>query len=133
VVRAGRFSIAALDGARKSYLHSRSYKGTSARLWHNIGGQVEDATQKAGFYDPTSKSLGVAIPINTATAARHPDRQRHPANKLYLNKKNGRSRAGRSAGIAFSENGSPAPASRHAGTTTARGTPLIITTFSNQS
>src|SRR6266481_7851391 len=51
-----------LDGARKSYCTPESYKGTSVRLWHNLGGgKFEDATQKAGFYDPTSKSLGVAI------------------------------------------------------------------------
>ncbi len=51
-----------LDGARKSYCTPESYKGTSARLWHNLGhGKFDDATQKAGFYDATSKSLGVAI------------------------------------------------------------------------
>jgi hypothetical protein len=51
-----------LDGAHKSYCTPESYKGSSARLWHNLGnGKFEDATQKAKFYDPTSKSLGVAI------------------------------------------------------------------------
>ena len=51
-----------LDGAHKSYCTPESYKGTSARLWHNLGnGKFEDATQKAGLYDPSSKSLGVAI------------------------------------------------------------------------
>src|SRR5207237_1191169 len=49
-----------LDGTRKSYCTPESYKGSSARLWHNLGnGKFEDATQKADFYDPTSKSLGV--------------------------------------------------------------------------
>src|SRR5579862_3487407 len=51
-----------LDGAHKSYCTPESYKGSSARLWHNLGnGKFEDATQQAKFYDPTSKSLGVAI------------------------------------------------------------------------
>ncbi len=51
-----------LDGSHKSYCTPESYKGTSARLWHNLGnGKFEDATQKAGLYDPTSKGLGVAI------------------------------------------------------------------------
>src|SRR6266853_845969 len=51
-----------LDGTHKSYCTPESYKGSSARLWHNLGnGKFEDATKKAGLYDPTSKSLGVAI------------------------------------------------------------------------
>src|SRR5882762_2825121 len=51
-----------LDGAHKSYCTPESYKGTSALVWHNLGnGRFEDATQKSGLSDPTSKSLGVAI------------------------------------------------------------------------
>ncbi len=51
-----------LDGSQKSYCTPESYKGTSARLWHNLGnGKFEDATKQAGLYDPTSKGLGVAI------------------------------------------------------------------------
>ncbi len=51
-----------LDGAHKSYCTPESYKGTSLRLWHNLGGwKFEDATQKAGVGDPTSKSLGIAV------------------------------------------------------------------------
>jgi len=51
-----------LDGTHKSYCTPESYKGTSARLWHNLGnGKFEDATLKAGLYDPTSKGLGVAV------------------------------------------------------------------------
>ena len=39
-----------LDGSHKSYCTPESYKGTSARLWHNLGnGKFEDATQKAGL------------------------------------------------------------------------------------
>src|SRR5258707_10061899 len=47
-----------LDGAHKSYCTPESYKGTSLRLWHNLGGgKFEDATQKAGLGDPPSKNL----------------------------------------------------------------------------
>src|SRR6266704_4936948 len=97
-----------LDGAHKSYCTPESYKGTSARLWHNLGGgKFEDATQKAGFYDPTSKSLGVAILDYNGDG--WPDiliaNDTQP-NKLYLNKKNGTfEERAVSAGIAFSEDG----------------------------
>ena len=97
-----------LDGTRKSYCTPESYKGTSARLWHNLGnGKFEDATQKAKFYDPTSKSLGVAIldydndgwPDILLSNDTQP-------NKLYLNKHDGTfEERGVSAGIAFSEDG----------------------------
>jgi hypothetical protein len=125
-----------LDGTRKSYCTPESYKGTSARLWHNLGGKFEDATQKAGFYDPTSKSLGVAILDYNNDG--WPDiliaNDTQP-NKLYLNKKNGTfEERAVSAGIAFSEDGiaragmgvdaADYDRSGHAS--------LIITNFSNQ-
>jgi enediyne biosynthesis protein E4 len=126
-----------LDGAHKSYCTPESYKGTSARLWHNLGnGSFEDATQKAGFYDPTSKSLGVAILDYNDDG--WPDiliaNDTQP-NKLYLNKKNGTfEERAVSAGIAFSEDGiaragmgvdaADYDRSGHAS--------LIITNFSNQ-
>jgi hypothetical protein len=97
-----------LDGAHKSYCTPESYKGTSARLWHNLGnGKFEDATQKAGFYDSTSKSLGVAILDYNNDG--WPDiliaNDTQP-NKLYLNKKDGTfEERAVSAGIAFSEDG----------------------------
>ena len=97
-----------LDGAHKSYCTPESYKGTSARLWHNLGnGKFEDATQKAGFYDSTSKSLGVAILDYNGDG--WPDillaNDTQP-NKLYLNKRDGSfEEKGVSAGIAFSEDG----------------------------
>src|SRR4029078_3096083 len=97
-----------LDGTNKSYCTPESYKGSSARLWHNLGGgKFEDATAKAGFFDHTSKSLGVAILDYNADG--WPDiliaNDTQP-NKLYLNKTDGKlkDRAG-SAGIAFSEDG----------------------------
>ena len=97
-----------IDGSHKSYCTPESYKGTSVRLWHNIGaGKFEDATQKAGLGDPTSKSLGIAI--LDANVDGWPDiliaNDTQP-NKLYLNKKNGTfEERGVAAGIGFSEDG----------------------------
>jgi hypothetical protein len=97
-----------LDGAHKSYCTPESYKGTSLRLWHNLGGgKFEDATQKAGLGDPTSKSLGIAILDYNGDG--WPDlviaNDTQP-NKLYLNKKDGTfEERGVAAGIGFSEDG----------------------------
>jgi enediyne biosynthesis protein E4 len=97
-----------LDGAHKSYCTPESYKGTSLRLWHNLGGgKFEDATQKAGLADPTSKSLGVTILDYNGDG--WPDilvaNDTQP-NKLYLNKKDGTfEERGVASGIAFSEDG----------------------------
>jgi enediyne biosynthesis protein E4 len=126
-----------LDGARKSYCTPESYKGASARLWHNLGnGKFEDATQKAGFYDPTSKTLGVAILDYNGDG--WPDillsNDTQP-NKLYLNKKNGTfEERGVAAGIAFSEDGvARAGMGVDAADYDRSGHPsIIITNFSNQ-
>ncbi len=97
-----------LDGAHKSYCTPESYKGTSVRLWHNLGaGKFEDVTQKAGLGDPTSKSLGIAILDYSGDG--WPDiliaNDTQP-NKLYLNKKDGTfEERGVAAGIGFSEDG----------------------------
>jgi hypothetical protein len=97
-----------LDGSHKSYCTPESYKGASVRLWHNLGrGRFEDATGKAGLYDPTSKNLGIAI--LDANSDGWPDillaNDTQP-NKLYLNQRNGTfEEKGVSAGIAFSEDG----------------------------
>jgi len=97
-----------IDGAHKSYCTPESYKGTSVRLWHNLGGgKFEDATQKAGLGDPTSKSLGIAI--LDANNDGWPDlliaNDTQP-NKLYINQRNGTfEERGVPAGIGFSEDG----------------------------
>ena len=126
-----------LDGAHKSYCTPESYKGTSVRLWHNLGdGKFEDATQKAGLYDPTSKSLGIAILDYNGDG--WPDiliaNDTQP-NKLYLNKKNGTfEERGVSAGIGFSEDGiARAGMGVDAADYDRAGSPsIIITNFANQ-
>jgi hypothetical protein len=51
-----------LDGKKKSYCTPQAYKGQSATLFHNKGnGAFENVTKRAGLYDPTSKSLGIAL------------------------------------------------------------------------
>ena len=126
-----------LDGAHKSYCTPESYKGASARVWHNLGnGKFEDATQKSGLYDPTSKSLGIAILDYNADG--WPDillaNDTQP-NKLYLNKQNGTfEEKAVAAGVAFSEDGvARAGMGVDAADYDRSGRPsLIITNFANQ-
>jgi enediyne biosynthesis protein E4 len=126
-----------LDGKSKSYCTPESYKGASVRLWHNRGdGTFEDATQKAGLYDPTSKSLGIAI--LDANQDGWPDilvsNDTQP-NKLYLNIGNGTfTEKGVSAGIGYSEDGiARAGMGVDAADYDRSGYPsVIITNFSNQ-
>jgi len=97
-----------VDGKSKSYCTPESYKGASLRLWHNRGdGTFEDATQKAGLFDPTSKSLGIAI--LDANQDGWPDilvsNDTQP-NKLYINNGDGTfTEKGVPSGIAYSEDG----------------------------
>jgi hypothetical protein len=97
-----------LDGATKSYCTPESYKGTSSKLFRNLGaGRFEDATSKAGVGDPTSKSLGIAVFDFNVDG--WPDifvaNDTQP-NKLYRNKGNGTFvDEAVSAGVAFGEDG----------------------------
>jgi enediyne biosynthesis protein E4 len=97
-----------LDGATKSYCTPESYKGTSSKLYHNLGGgRFEDASVKAGVGDPTSKSLGVAV--LDVDGDGWPDlfvaNDTQP-NKLYRNRRNGTFvEEGLQDGVAFDENG----------------------------
>ena len=97
-----------LDGKSKSYCTPESYKGASVRLWHNRGdGTFEDVTKKAGLWEPTSKTLGIAILDYDNDG--WPDllfsNDTQP-NKLYRNNGNGTfTEKAVVAGVAFSEDG----------------------------
>ncbi len=97
-----------LDGATKSYCTPESYKGTSSKLYHNLGGgKFEDVTQKAGLGDTTSKSLGVAVFDYNGDG--WPDifvsNDTQPS-KLYRNNGNGTfTEEGMQAGVAYGEDG----------------------------
>lgn len=105
---AKRDLFCSLDGSTKSYCTPESYKGQSVKLYRNLGsGKFEDATQKAGLGDPTSKTLGVAVFDYNGDG--WPDifsaNDTQP-NKLYRNNKNGTfSEEAVAAGIAFGEDG----------------------------
>jgi hypothetical protein len=126
-----------LDGSHKSYCTPESYRGASTRLWHNLGhGKFEDATRKAGLYDPTLKGLGVAVLDYNNDG--WPDlliaNDTQP-NKLYLNNGNGTfTENGVAAGIAFSEDGvARAGMGVDAADYDRSGRPgIIISNFSNQ-
>jgi len=97
-----------LDGVSKSYCTPESYKGTSSRLFHNLGGgRFEDAGKKAGISDPTSKSLGITVFDYNGDS--WPDlfvaNDTQP-NKLYRNNRDGTfTEEGVIAGVAYSEDG----------------------------
>jgi enediyne biosynthesis protein E4 len=97
-----------LDGASKSYCTPESYHGATNRLFRNRGdGTFEDATQRAGLYDPTGKSLGVVAfdfdDDGWTDLAVANDTQ---PNYLYRNRGNGTfEEVGKNAGIAYSEEG----------------------------
>jgi enediyne biosynthesis protein E4 len=97
-----------LDGATKSYCTPEAYKGTSCKLYHNLGnGRFEDVSQRAGIADPTSKSLGISVLDFNGDG--WPDifvsNDTQP-NKLYRNNRNGTfTDVALSAGVAFSEEG----------------------------
>jgi enediyne biosynthesis protein E4 len=126
-----------LDGTHKSYCTPESYKGSSVRLWRNLGnGKFEDVTKKAGLYDTTSKGLGIAVLDYNSDG--WPDlliaNDTQP-NKLYLNNGNGTfSEKAIPAGIAFSEDGvARAGMGVDAADYDRSGKPsIIISNFSNQ-
>jgi len=126
-----------LDGKSKSYCTPESYKGTAVRLWHNRGdGTFEDATQKAGLNEPTSKTLGVAVLDydNDGWPDLLLSNDTQP-NKLYRNNGNGTfTEKAVVAGVAFSEDGiARAGMGVDASDYDHSGYPsLLITNFSNQ-
>ncbi len=126
-----------MDGKTKSYCTPETYPGASVRLWRNRGnGTFEDVTKKAGLYDTTSKSLGIAI--LDANQDGWPDiaisNDTQP-NKLYINNRNGTfTEQGVAAGIAYSEDGvARAGMGIDAADYDRSGYPsLVVTNFSNQ-
>jgi hypothetical protein len=51
-----------LDGTTKAFTTPDLYPGDSCRLYRGLGGgKFEDATERAGVFNPNGKSLGVAI------------------------------------------------------------------------
>jgi enediyne biosynthesis protein E4 len=126
-----------MDGKTKSYCTPETYPGVSLRLWHNNGnGTFTDVTKKAGLYDTSSKSLGIAI--LDANQDGWPDfaisNDTQP-NKLYINNRNGTfTEQGVAAGIAYSEDGvARAGMGIDAADYDRSGYPgLLITNFSNQ-
>ncbi len=96
------------DGKTKSYCTPEAYRGSTSWLYRNKGdGTFDDVTAKAGFFDVTSKSLGVTLLDYDQDT--WPDvfvaNDTQP-NKLYRNNRNGTfTELGLKAGVAFSEEG----------------------------
>ena len=96
------------DGKTKSYCTPEAYRGSTSWLYRNKGnGTFDDVTAKAGFFDVTSKSLGVTLLDYDQDG--WPDvfvaNDTQP-NKLYRNNRNGTfAELGLKAGVAFSEEG----------------------------
>jgi enediyne biosynthesis protein E4 len=97
-----------LDNKNKSYCTPQRYKGQTSTLFHNRGdGTFENVTRRAGLYDPTSKSLGVALLDydNDGWLDLFVSNDTEP-NKLYRNNHNGTfTDVAVAAGVAYSEAG----------------------------
>ena len=96
------------DGRTKRYCTPEAYRGSTSWLYRNKGdGTFDDVTAKAGFFDATSKSLGVTLLDYDQDG--WPDvfvaNDTQP-NKLYRNNGNGTfTELGLKAGVAFSDEG----------------------------
>jgi hypothetical protein len=97
-----------LTGKQKSYCTPEAYKGESSELFHNRGdGTFENVTKKAGLFDPSSKSLGIALLDYDSDGwiDLFVSNDTQP-NKLYRNNHNGTfTDVAVPSGIAFSEAG----------------------------
>jgi hypothetical protein len=97
-----------IDGKQKTYCTPEAYRGDTCWLFRNRrDGTFEDVTATSGVFDPSSKSLGVAMLDD--------DRDGWPdlfvandtqPNKLYRNQRNGTfTEVAVEAGLAFSADG----------------------------
>jgi hypothetical protein len=97
-----------LNGKAKSYCTPESYKGQSPTLYRNLGdGSFENVTRKAGLYDPSAKTLGVALIEydNDGHLDVFAANDTQP-NRLYRNKGDGTfTDVGVMAGVAFNDAG----------------------------
>ncbi len=97
-----------LDGKSKSYCTPEAYRGSTSWLFRNKGdGRFEDVTAQSGLFDPSSKSLGVAMldVDNNGWPDLFVANDTQP-NKLYRNLGNGKfEEAAVALGVAFSEDG----------------------------
>jgi enediyne biosynthesis protein E4 len=97
-----------LTGKAKSYCTPEAYKGQSPTLYHNTGnGTFEDVTRKAGVYEPSAKTLGVALIDydNDGLLDLFAANDTQP-NRLYRNKGDGTfTDVAGMAGVAFNEAG----------------------------
>ncbi|HEU4597795.1 MAG TPA: CRTAC1 family protein [Pyrinomonadaceae bacterium] len=97
-----------LDGTNKSYCTPQKYKGQSPTLYRNKGdGTFENATQRAGLFDPANKALGVAlIDFNDDGHLDLFVANDTEPNRLYKNNGNGTfTDEALTAGVAFGETG----------------------------
>ncbi|HSB14214.1 MAG TPA: CRTAC1 family protein [Bryobacteraceae bacterium] len=97
-----------LDGKSKSYCTPEAYRGATGWLFHNKGdGTFEDVTAESGIFDPSSKSLGVAMLDldNDGWPDLFVANDTQP-NKLYRNNRDGTfTESAVRMGVAFSEDG----------------------------
>jgi len=97
-----------LNGKTKSYCTPEAYKGQSPTLYHNAGnGTFENVTKKAGLYEPSAKTLGVALIDydNDGLLDLFAANDTQP-NRLYRNKGDGTfTDVAGMAGVAFNEAG----------------------------
>ena len=97
-----------LDGVHKSYCTPEMYQGESNHLYENLGnGHFKDVTKQAGLWDPSSKSLGIAlIDLNHSPCLSLLVTNDTQPNKLWRNNCNGTfTEIGFQAGVAYNNEG----------------------------